>query len=300
MRTILVKTTIPPVEDDWNVGRFSRLTAFLSSMEDEQGQRLYAVSARDRVEDPSGDDEDLKSAAEGWFDQIWLIATDVTNALTNRDIEWLEEFRKRGGGLFLTRDHQDLGMCLSRLGTLGRTQHFQTANPEPDASRHCCDDSGTPTITWPNYHSAANGDLQPVTVPYPAHPIMRASDGRVIDRLPGHPHEGAVGVPDELDDVARVVATGTSKTTGLMFNLCVAIEEPGLGRAIADSSFHHIADYNWDPRLGAPSFVTEPPGDEVLRDPHALDGVHAYVANSAAWLDGRLNAPEPTVEPWAL
>lgn len=300
MSRILMKTTIPPVEDDWNVGRFSRLSALLSSLEDDSGRPRHQVTARDRIEDEAGDDEDLKRAAGGEFDQIWLIAADVTNALSDRDVERLEEFRKAGGGLFLTRDHQDLGMCLSRLGALGRTQHFQTANPEPDEKRRCCDDSQTPAITWPNYHSGANGDLQPVTIDYPPHPIMRSSDGGVIDRIPGHPHEGAVGVPEELRDVARVVAMGRSRTTGAMFNLCVTVEEPGFGRAIADSSFHHIADYNWDPRAGAPSFVVEPPGDEVLRDPRALDGVCAYVANAAAWLGERPSRLSLAPEPWAL
>jgi hypothetical protein len=43
-------------------------------------------------------------------------------------------------------------------------------------------------------------------------------------------------------------------------------------------------DYNWDPRLGCPSFVTEPVGDQVIQDPNALDDVHAYVENIASWL----------------
>jgi hypothetical protein len=68
----------------------------------------------------------------------------------------------------------------------------------------------------------------------------------------------------------------------------VAVEEPGLGRAVSDSSFHHLADYNWDPRLGCPSFVDEPPGDGVLRTPHALDDTHAYVSNIADWLARRI------------
>ena len=76
-------------------------------------------------------------------------------------------------------------------------------------------------------------------------------------------------------------------TTGTSFNLCVAVEEPDRGRAVSDSSFHHFCDYNWNPRMGCPSFVNEPAGQEVLRDPNALRDGHRYVRNIAAWLEGR-------------
>jgi len=60
-----------------------------------------------------------------------------------------------------------------------------------------------------------------------------------------------------------------------------------MGRAVSDASFHHFCDYNWDPRKGAPTFVTEPQGDGVLRSPESLDDAHRYVENIAAWLAGR-------------
>jgi hypothetical protein len=111
----------------------------------------------------------------------------------------------------------------------------------------------------------------------------------VIEFLPAHPHEGAVGVPNG-EGRARVIATGRSSTTGRSFNLAVAFErgldEDGnlLGRAVAESSFHHFADYNWDVEKSCPSFVTEPPGDAVRSDPARLDHVKAYVRNLALWV----------------
>ena len=54
--------------------------------------------------------------------------------------------------------------------------------------------------------------------------------------------------------------------------------------ADAESSFHHFADYNWEPSRGAPSFVTEPAGEGVRREPRALDDVRSYVTNAARWL----------------
>ncbi len=63
--------------------------------------------------------------------------------------------------------------------------------------------------------------------------------------LPTHPHEGAIAAPDGED--ARVIARGKSQISGRVFNLAVAFEASnGSGRAIAQSTFHHFADYNWD------------------------------------------------------
>ena len=80
---------------------------------------------------------------------------------------------------------------------------------------------------------------------------------------------------------------------GRMFNLVVAFESAPdkhgnqLGRGIAESSFHHFADYNWDTDLGCPSFLVEPPGDGYKRNPHALNDIKTYASNAASWLAGR-------------
>ena len=63
----------------------------------------------------------------------------------------------------------------------------------------------------------------------------------------------------------------------------------GGGAGIAESSFHHFADYNWDTRSGCPSFVTERPGEGMQRVPEALADTHRYALNVAAWLSGRRN-----------
>jgi hypothetical protein len=284
---ILLKTTIGAVADDWNVGRFSLLATHLRAVQDARGRLRYEVFARDRVENTAGDDRDLALAATGKYAQLWLIATDTVGALTETDVENIARFRRAGGGILLTRDHQDLGACLAKLGALGASQYFQSVNLDPDPSHRCRDDQETPAISWPNFHSGANGDLQKVTVAEPVHALMKRPGGGIIQRLPAHPHEGAVGVPDSLGGSARVVAQGRSSTTGTAFNLCVAVEEAGQGRAVSDSSFHHFCDYNWDLRLGCPSFVNETPGFEVLTSPRTLDDVHSYVENIAAWLAGQ-------------
>jgi hypothetical protein len=85
-----------------------------------------------------------------------------------------------------------------------------------------------------------------------------------------------------------VIATGCSTVTGRSFNVAVAFESSGSGgRAVAQSTFHHFADYNWEPAIGAPSFVSEPPGDGLARFPEARRSTERYVRNLALWLAGR-------------
>ena len=76
--------------------------------------------------------------------------------------------------------------------------------------------------------------------------------------------------------------------TGHELNLIVAFDGDATnGRGIAESSFHHLADYNWDTRAGAPSFVTDPPSDDVVSDPDRLEDIRTYVRNAARWLSAR-------------
>ena len=278
---ILLQTTIPFTQDDWHIQRFSKLRDQLAA---EPG---FEVAARDR--DPLGaPDAVLSTLDTSDFDQLWLFAVDTGDGLTPEDCAAVSRFRKRGGALMVTRDHMDLGSSVCTLGGVGAAHFFHSKNPDPDPARNAIDDLGTPAILWPNYHSGANGDFQEISVAGPVHPVLadpNAPSG-AIRYLPSHPHEGAVGKPAS-DPTARVIATGVSKTTGAHFNIAVAFEPSSAGGpAIAQSTFHHFADYNWDPARGAPSFVSEPPGAALAASPEAQGSIHLYVDNLAHWLAG--------------
>jgi hypothetical protein len=287
---ILLQTTIPKVEDDWTIDRFSLLEEHLASLTDERGQRVAEVTARNREPDADGNDPVLSNLAELDFDEVWLLAADNGNGLSAQDCAGISAFNRRGGGVLTTRDHEDLGSTLCTIERVGSAHYFHTLNVDPDRSRHTVDDNETTAISWPNYHSGSNGDYQRITATAPSHELLR-HDGRYIELVPAHPHEGDVGVP-EGDAAASLVATGRSTVTGRPFNLLVGFEhlEDGagnrFGRAIAESSFHHFADYNWDVEMGCPSFVLEPPGDGMRTNPQALAEIHAYVRNAAFWLAG--------------
>jgi hypothetical protein len=288
---ILLQTTIPAVEDDWNIDRFSLLREHLSSITDERGRKLYEVTARNRETVADGNDKVLSKLDETDFDELWLLAVDAGDGLTVSDCQGITRFRQKGGGILTTRDHQDLGSSLCTLGGVGRAHFFHTKHQDPDESRHASDDQDNPEISWPNYHSGNNGDYQRLAADEPIHELLRKPDtpAGVIEYFPAHPHEGSVGVP-EGEAHARVIATGESQVTHRPFNLIVAFESATddhgntLGRAIAESSFHHLVDYNWDTSKGCPSFLAEPPGDQIQREPEKLEDVKTYVSNAARWL----------------
>ena len=288
---ILLQTTTPAIEDDWTIQSFSLLQDYLRTIKNQSGSPAYEVTARNRETNAAGNDAVLSTLDKSDFDELWLFALDAGDGLSKADCEGITRFRQRGGGLLTTRDHQDMGSSLCSLGGVGAAHFFHSKHQDPDASRHMADDQDTKTISWPNYHSGSNGDYQKITAVEPLHELLlnRDDPSEVIEYFPAHPHEGGVGVPHDAQH-ARVIATGKSKATGRDFNLIVAFDRSAddhgnmLGRAIAESSFHHLVDYNWDTSKGCPSSLTERPGDQIEREPQKLQDIKTYVSNVARWL----------------
>lgn len=286
-RILLQTTLLPSDTDDWVISRFSMLGDYLAQLEDEAGHRLFEVTRRDRTPE-AGNDPVLSQLDQQPFDQLWLFALDVGGGLSHRDCAGITRFHQRGGGILATRDHQDMGISMLPLPAIGGFHYFHSQQPDPDPERCCRDDIHTAYIDWPNYHSGANGDLQQIT-PLLPHPLLQRPDGSLIEQFPAHPHEGGVGVPAGMPH-AQVIATGTSKVTSRPFNLVVAAERTTdaaghtLGRVIAQSTFHHFCDYNWDIDKGCPSFVDEPPGHALKQHPEGLRDIHTYLKNAALWL----------------
>lgn len=284
MSRILLQTTIAEHPDDWDIRRFSLLARELRDTG-------HQVIARNRVRGVE-DDPVLSHVDRLGFDQVWLMAVDTGDGLSAADAEAIMRFRETGGGVLTARDHQDLGCCLLQLGSLGAVNQFHHTVDDPAA---LCDDQDNPDIAWPNYHSGANGDYQPVLGDGPAHELLRTDRTRSgrIEWFPAHPHEGAVSADTAH---ASVLAQGRSAHTGRRFNLAVLLDGERtsdgrrLGRALAASTFHHFADYNWDLGYGAPSFVTDAPGTGIGEDPYPLLAFKDYVRNIAEWL-----SPSPPI-----
>jgi hypothetical protein len=288
MIKVLLQTTIEPNPDDWDIERFSLLHGLLEHAADVDGRPAFEVTARNRG--PVGQpDPVLSTLHRSDFDELWLFAVDTGEGLTGEDCEGISQFRRRGSGLMVTRDHMDLGSSVCTLGGVGAAHHFHSKNKDPDETRWTIDDPYTTEILWPNYHSGANGDFQRVRVVGAPHPVLKdsAAPGGLVRFLPTHPHEGSVSAPAN-DPSARVILDGRSSVTDSRFNLAVAFEPSAEGGpAIAQSTFHHFADYNWDIRRGAPTFVSEAPGEGMELFSEALRSTHQYVLNIARWLAGR-------------
>src|SRR5262249_47686741 len=143
---ILMQTTIPLAQDDWHVGRFSLLAGHLRACG-------HSVDCRNRRPNPDGDDDVLCGLGRPSYDELWLFAGAGDNGLTPRDVEGINAFLRRGGGLLTARDHQDLGLCLRGIGAVGEANYFHRFHSESDPSRQAADDRETPSIEWPNYRS---------------------------------------------------------------------------------------------------------------------------------------------------
>lgn len=283
---ILLQTTIPTTDNDWDIRRFSLLADYLTSLKDELGAPLCVVTARDREEDDLGNDPVFSTISRSQFDQLWLFAVDIGNGLSEADCRAINMFHAAGGGLMVTRDHMDLGSSVCSLDDVGAAHCFYSKNQEPQEDRRCADDSYTTTILWPNYHSGRNGDWQKINPTEPIHPLLKNPDSPsgIIEYFPAHPHEGAVAVPAGVIG-AHAIATGTSLITGRSFNLAIAFDPHSTtGSAVAESTFHHFADYNWDTAMGCPDFVSEAPGDSLKNNSQAMSDVKAYMRNLVLWL----------------
>ena len=220
------------------------------------------------------------------------MAVDIGDGLTDADAKAIVRFRENGGGVLTARDHEDLGSCLCGLGSVGLVNQFHDKNVDPSAMR---DDQDTPTISWPNYHSGANGDYQPVFAGNRCTNCCAPPDasGR-IEWFPAHPHEGAVSADVPVRDGGRAGPEHRDRPPlqpRRRAGRRAAPDGRPMGRALAESTFHHFADYNWDLDCGAPSFVTEPPGTEIKADPSRLAIFKDYVRNIATWLQPATSTP---------
>lgn len=146
LRILLQTTLLPTDEDDWNIRRFSLLQTYLSSLADASGEPLVQVTARDREPDNEGDDPVLSNLDIQAVDELWLFALDVGGGLSPRDCEGITRFHQQGGGILATRDHQDMGISMCPLKTIGSFHYFHTRQIDPDPERCCRDDAYTMTI----------------------------------------------------------------------------------------------------------------------------------------------------------
>jgi hypothetical protein len=155
------------------------------------------------------------------YDQVWFFGdypanddddpgTERFSPLTHAELKLLAEWMDRGGGVFATGDHFNLGasMCshIPRVRTMRRWTVAQGVPPQfgdfrnqtlqsAPGTEEAWEGDPFPQPIEPVYESTASSILVRSLVP---HPLLCAPSG-VIDRFPDHMHEGEVIDDDDVE-----------------------------------------------------------------------------------------------------
>lgn len=183
------------------------------------------------------------------------------------------------GQKFLGRGRA-IGRCVPRAGLLRKWEGAPTYRLED--RNNTIESSGFDTDKVPQelFLRNVNADGEPDLEGQP-HPIFRYKEGRWIRVLPDHIHEGTVIQPQKFDPDLwpgqtrpHVVAHGLDKHTLRMLDIIMTYngDLSGVGRIVADSSWHH---YFNDNLLNFPN--NAPDGSPA-------DRIGQFYANLAIWL----------------
>jgi hypothetical protein len=158
------------------------------------------------------------------YDQVWFFGDFPANEpddpsdamyspLSDAELKLLAEWMDRGGGVFATGDHYNLGasMCsrIPRVRTMRKWTAADGVPPQNEPSRHETTQlaPGSTITTYANEEDAFPQPIEPVyratatsiaIRTYVPHPLLCASEG-VIDKFPDHMHEGEVVADDAVE-----------------------------------------------------------------------------------------------------
>jgi hypothetical protein len=148
------------------------------------------------------------------YDQVWLFGVESASVLPPSELKAIADFMNKGGGVFATGDHENLGlaMCgeIPRVRSM-RKWYFPTAPanrlvapPVDGVGRldtmrvgntpgFTFDDQSdeTPQVIMPVYHASGGSSIP--------HALLSKPQG-AISNLPDHPHEGECVVPKNLTE----------------------------------------------------------------------------------------------------
>lgn len=231
---------------------------------------------------------------------------DEVKALT----EWMDA-KSVGGGVLMTGDHSNavppkrifnadgpckdnsadavllglgraIGRCVPRAGQLRKWEGLPTNNS--NESNNTIVGAGLQTDPRPQVLRLekfdANGDPDPNGDHH--HPLFFYKDDQFIQVFPDHGHEGEVIIPQDIDfndDVWRgikpqavALSTNSRNNESLTAVATYDGDRAGLGRIVADSTWHHYMNLNL---VGFPH--PAPVGSDS-------DQIGQFYANLAVWL----------------
>lgn len=264
-----------------------------------------ASRVADTSADPSLQSKTLDSIDLSKWDQIWFFGLGgLPGALSQAEVNAVSGWMDAGGGVLMTGDHADLGAGIgSQIPRAGKMRRWgQPSQAGPD--RHSTLRSGADSnFDFDDQSDDVPQEIRPKMYPLwgwlprsRPHPLLCGPSG-TIRVLPDHMHEGEAIVPAALPAgewpsgpggqvVPEIVAWGRIiqpllDKSGQEFGVIGAYDghEAGVGRIVADSTWHHWFDINVT-GLGTPGHIgfTTPGAAATMK---AIEG---YFLNTAIWL----------------
>lgn len=250
------------------------------------------------------------------IDEVWLFGfrDGSTSNLLPTEVEAMTEFMNRGGGVFATGDHDNIGLPL--CGEIPRVKSMRCwgkdveTRPGMDlhntlstvAGDEFCD--AVPQRIYPRlYFSSDDWQFESHASP---HPVLFGPLG-TISVLPDHKHEGRVEVPEDPQSpefpIGRKNKVIKPETIANAINICDSSSFGSIGaydghktsnkvgRIIVDSTWHHFIDKNLRQFRCQYNRVMKVYSDGTAADPTSLAiakdfyQMRAYFANIARWLE---------------
>lgn len=255
------------------------------------------------------------------YDELWVFGVRTNKGepfeLNDDEVQALKNWMDQGGGLFVTGDHSvpfDSNLCegdhkefpnlgLSLGNRIKRAGEMREWKGPPTACAGSLDNFNTQEFGNTNDLDDPGLDKDNVAqtlfeMPDPPHRLFWwrvDNDGKVIpiQKFPDHGHEGKLLLPDVSgkDWPARaskvvVAARGLDKRFGdksRVYYLVLAFDgdTSGVGRIVADSSFHHYFNINLRNLPSRSSNGCACGYPELGSD---LDQIAQYYGNLALWL----------------
>jgi len=260
-----------------------------------------------------------------YYEEIWIFSVSSTsNALdVATELPALERFMQRGGGVFATGDHDDLGAGLcENIPRVKSMRKWRVANGAPRGGGVTRIDTSVPSPTFsPDFDLQSDALAQRIypmwqgsfdAMNYLPHPVLEMPNGRAVTHLPDHPHEGKCVVPRVLDIAEypkdnsgiqvkpEIIAHGVSGGAGFsaskpsitppkMFGILGGYDghQVNIGRVVVDSTWHHWLNINLNGKgAGSINSVSQNGLYDSANNPtpEYLE-VQQYFQNIAAWLE---------------
>lgn len=149
-----------------------------------------------------------------------------------------------------------IGRCVPRAGELRKWHGSPSSCIDDRINTVASDGRQSDRVPQKLFHVHVNADGEPDPQGQP-HPLFFYRPGEFIDIFPDHRHEGALVIPDVSDTAVWpvgpngqpkpcIVAFGTHSQSGERIGLVTAYDgdRAGVGRIVADSSWHHYVNIN--------------------------------------------------------